>query len=135
MPLAADRRQERGGATPRGRSRARRGDEPLREDRAREVVRRPALGGREYRRDLVAPRGLDGAPTLTEFAAPRGRAAGLGAARRPAGAPTLTEFAAPRGGAAGLGAARRPAGAPTLTEFAAPRGGAAVLGSGPAPGR
>ena len=59
------------------------------------------------RRRVGDHRGLNGAPTSHEvpFAALRGSAVGLGAARRPAGAPTLTRsFAAPREGAAGLGA-------------------------------
>ena len=40
------------------RGRARRGDGPLRQDRARAPVRRPALGRRQHRRDLGPPRPL-----------------------------------------------------------------------------
>ena len=50
--------KNRGGRRARRRGRARRRDGPLRQDRARAPVRRPALGRRQHRRDLGAPPGL-----------------------------------------------------------------------------
>ena len=54
VPVAADRREEPRGRRAGARRRARLGDEPLREDRTRAAVRRPALGRRQHARDLGA---------------------------------------------------------------------------------
>ena len=53
------------------RRRPRRGDGPLRQDRARAPVRRPALGRRQHRRDLGPPRPLRRRPWPTAASSPR----------------------------------------------------------------
>ena len=80
VPVAADRRRNDEAAAHGARRRPRRGDGPLREDRARAPVRRPALGRREHRRHLGAP----AAPTVRRerMAGPRLRLRHAAPARR-----------------------------------------------------
>ena len=60
VPVAADRRAQRRGRCAGARRGPGLGDGPLREDRTRAAVRRPALGRRQHRRDLGAAAGRAG---------------------------------------------------------------------------